>query len=195
MFHNLSTWALMLSAVSSQFHLLSTSLTKQSHKALTCSAGILASPLSSSIYEQNAEAELVERQIACPVGQDCGPGPVCAGQFCELDTCADAPACQDQSKKRSEAAPLVARGFGCPPDIPCGSGPVCAGSFCDLPACEGSSLCVNETEKRSQSAPLADRGLGCPPGVPCGAGPVCAGSLCEDPACIGSSLCVDETEK
>ena len=88
-------------------------------------------------------AALANRQFDCPPGVECGHGPECTLETCDLAGCADAEVCQDISdKKRSLESDLVARQFG--------SGPVCTSGTCDLAGCVDAPVCQdNVVEKRS----------------------------------------------
>ena len=131
-------------------------------QALKYSTGVFASPLLPSTSKRTAEAELVDRQLPCPVGQHCG-GPVCAPPFCGLEACIGSTLCENTTEaKRSVPSPLIGRGFGCPDGVPCGHGPECAGDFCQLDACADAPLCQHQTEKRSESSTLASRRTACP---------------------------------
>ncbi len=155
----------------------------------------LASPLAST--QRSVKADLAARQFECPPGLECGPGPECTVELCNLPGCADADVCQN-SKRRSVAATLVERqGFGCPDGVPCGHGPECAGEFCSLAACADAVECQGyQDKKRSESATLVERqGFGCPDGVPCGHGPECAGDFCSLPACADAEECQGYQDK
>ena len=54
-------------------------------------------------------ATLSERQFDCPSGVECGPGPECTPELCDLPGCADAEVCQVDSdnKKRSAETDVV----------------------------------------------------------------------------------------
>ena len=95
-----------------------------------------------AISKRKLEADLIDRQINCPLGSVCIQ-PACEGSFCSLDGCADAPACQKATSKRSPDATSASRQSECPPGIECGTGPihVCASSGCDLPMWANANLC------------------------------------------------------
>ena len=43
-----------------------------------------------------AATMLTERGFECPPDRECGPGPECAGDLCQLDVCKDALICQSE---------------------------------------------------------------------------------------------------
>ena len=163
--------------------------TKFQNAEIVCTDS-LSSPLAS--IKRSDEADLVGRQIPCPTGLHCGPGPEinCNDpENCDLAVCADDSVCQYDILKRSAADTLANRQFGCPPGVECGPGPVCTPELCDLPGCADAVVCQKK-KKRTVTAALVERqGFGCPPGVPCGHGPECAGDFCALPGCDDAEAC------
>ncbi|KAL8828455.1 MAG: hypothetical protein Q9191_002574 [Dirinaria sp. TL-2023a] len=92
---------------------------------LSAAFGALASPSQSA-------SDLQERQLGCPEGLHCGPGPVCTAETCDLPGCVDADVCQDIYQKRQ---------WPCPEGMQCGHGPACNENTCDWPACADADVC------------------------------------------------------
>lgn len=153
-----------------------------------CTQGHGCLEVCTPISKRSAEADLSNRKRMC--GGSLCLLPVCEGPFCSLDGCADAPACQNTTSKRSQEAPLVERQLGCPPGIPCGHGPACTPATCDLPGCADADVCQDQDQKRD----VVERGFGCPPGIPCGHGPVCTATTCGLPGCADADVCVSKRE-
>ena len=126
------------------------------HCGPSCSRGEGCIEICEPISKRNLDADLIDRQTACPRGFVCIQ-PVCEGQFCSLDGCADAPACQNAISKRSPDD-IVARGqFECPLGIDCGLEPipVCTPAACDLLGCADTHLCKGgQVSKRSAESEI-----------------------------------------
>ena len=177
-----STWALVLSATSSQYY--GPFLCYQAQLIIS-GTGVLASPLASSSYKQNAETDLVDRQFTGPNGTDLGPGPVCTLATCDFEDCAEAPICQNNpGKKRSTYIKLVGRQFACPTGLECGPGPVCTAATCSISGCADAAVCQPNNKRSS----LVQRD--CPPflfGPECG--PPCTATTCDFEDCAEAEVC------
>ena len=131
----------------------------------------------------------MDRQLPCPPGKHCGPGPECTTIFCHLPGCVDAPACQNHTSKPILPTALANRQLPCPPGIECGPGPVCTSATCNLPGCVDAEVCQDyQDRKRSAAAILTDRQFGCPT---CSQGPECTAELCDLPGCADAEVCQD----
>ena len=169
----------------------------RSRDAKTYFTDVLASPIASSNRERSPASELVNRQLGCPPGSHCGPGPVCAPPLCDLPACVGTELCQNstQTQKRSTAAPLVDRQFSCPSGLDCGPGPVCTAGTCDLPGCADAEICQDQYQKRSTAGTLEDRQITCPPGLHCGPGPECTPDTCDIEGCADAEVCQGDQYK
>ena len=114
-------------------------------------------PLCQNATSKNSVAPtLGNRQLGCPRGDECGPGPECTLGTCDLPGCAEAEVCQDSAdERRSLESDLVNRQITCPPGLECGPGPVCTPDTCDLAGCAGAEVCQGVAdEKRSADSEI-----------------------------------------
>ena len=160
----------------------------RSQDAKEKSTDVLASPIASSSRERSEASELINRQLGCPPGSQCGHGPVCAPPFCGLPACVGTELCQNST--------IAERQLPCPSGLNCGPGPVCTSATCDLPGCADAEVCQDDQyKKRSTEGALENRQLACPPGVHCGPGPECTPATCDLPGCADADVCQDDLYK
>ena len=67
----------------------------------------------------------------CPPGLNCGVGPVCTVDDCDVEDCASAPVCQKRGLETKR----------CPPGLFCGVGPVCTVDDCGVEDCASAPVC------------------------------------------------------
>lgn len=103
----------------------------------------------------------MDRQLPCPPGIECGPGPVCTLATCDLTGCADAEVCQGyQDRKRNAKVDIAERDCDvCRPqqngNFVCG-GCGCTAETCDNPTCALLDICTGPLNRKRSAGPHCD---------------------------------------